>query len=249
MHHTVRGVYLQAFLVPSAQPCLPQNELLMTPCAFIFQTVLSGCNWPFQTFDSFYTGKQSPSLRRGPLHRFQHQSRHRITFQMSDSLSSFYSPSRKELFPVSVFAPACITLRKSRFHMHRQRKRMWEADHPPILPPLPPPSPNIYIFLYIYLMGGGAYNLSKCARILVDSSLSLITRRAVSRCSVDVVCTVCTAPPPDFFSVASLGFTCRNEPHSLQAAVILTIIFFLHSSKYDKSRPAYYLCQLTLSGF
>lgn len=155
MHHTVRGVYLQAFLVPSAQPCLPQNELLMTPCAFIFQTVLSGCNWPFQTFDSFYTDKQSPSLRRGPLHRFQHQSRHRITFQMSDSLSSFYSPSRKELFPVSVFAPACITLRKSRFHMHRQRKRMWEADHPPILPPLPPPSPNIYIFLYIYLIGGG----------------------------------------------------------------------------------------------
>lgn len=159
MHHTVRGVYLQAFLVPSAQPCLPQNELLMTPCAFIFQTVLSGCNWPFQTFDSFYTGKQSPSLRRGPLHRFQHQSRHRITFQMSDSLSSFYSPSRKELFPVSVFAPACITLRKSRFHMHRQRKRMWEADHPPILPPLPPPSPNIYIFLYIYLMGGGGHTI------------------------------------------------------------------------------------------
>lgn len=124
-------------------------------------------------------------------------------------------------------------------------------------PPSHPPSPaapvpqHIYIFIYIYLMGGGggAYNLSKCARILVDSSLSQITRRAVSQCSVDVVCTVCTAPPPDFFSVASLGFTCRNEPHSLQAAVILTIIFFLHSSKYDKSRPAYYLCQLTLSGF
>lgn len=61
---TGHGVYLQAFSLPSLQPCLPQNELLMTPCAFIFLTVLSGCNWPSQTFDSFYTDSQGLSLCR-----------------------------------------------------------------------------------------------------------------------------------------------------------------------------------------
>lgn len=96
--------------------------------------------------------------------------------------------------------------------------------------PSHPPSPATpvpqHIYIFIYIMGGGGHTICQNVQGFWLTRVYHWLQDEQFR-GVPLMLSALSAqhPPPDSFSVASLGFTCRNEPHSLQAAVILTIFF------------------------
>lgn len=152
---------------PQLEPCPPQKRPLMAPPALIFQTVLSACMWPSQTFACFHTDNRSVSLQASS-HGFQHRSRHQITAEMPGSLHC----AERSYIPCLGVCFSMHNVAKERLSFAQTAK----AD----VGGRPPPPPLIFFFKHMW---ENAYDLSKSVKINQSRRLIfslMITTRAAA---------------------------------------------------------------------
>lgn len=134
---------------------------------------------------------------------------------------------------------------KERFHLHRQRKRMWEAN--------PPPSPSLPLHMWEKRKRSVKIGEDKTIR---DFRLRLAKRRTAWRCHDAVACDILHKTLPFLLHLWDLpAVMSRTVRSGCRHHYDYSHLFCIPSAKCDTARPALiftlssFMCQLTLSRF